>query len=308
MPDSTHSPSALSAAATSAHRPDTKPGEQAELVLPAPAKLNLFLHITGRRADGYHLLQTVFQLLDAGDEIRFRHRPDPALQLDSNCPAINNDDNLILKAARLLQAHCPTPGGADIVLHKRVPLGGGLGGGSSNAATTLLALNQLWQCQLSLDQLAALGLQLGADVPVFVRGHSAWAEGIGEELRPLTLPASHFVVLTPACHASTPEIFSHPQLTRDTPAIKIPAFPVLGSKNDCEQVASLLYPEIRDALQWLSRFGPARMTGTGASVFASFDSQDEAEQVLRKKPESLPGFVAAGVNISPLHKALGLHG
>ncbi len=274
------------------------------LVLPSPAKLNLFLHITGRRPDGYHLLQTVFQILDYGDELRFETSADPQLSLSCNLPDLNQPDNLVLRAAHLLQTHCGIQQGARIHLDKRLPLGGGLGGGSSNAATTLLALNRLWQCGLDLDQLAALGLQLGADVPVFVRGRSAWAEGIGEQLFPLDLPETYFVVLIPACHASTPQIFSHPQLTRETPAIKIPAFPVRGSKNDCERVAALLYPEIREALHWLRQYGEARMTGTGASVFAGFGSAAEAATVLRLKPSNIKGFSAKGVNVSPLHTAL----
>jgi 4-diphosphocytidyl-2-C-methyl-D-erythritol kinase len=274
------------------------------VTLPAPAKLNLFLHITGRRADGYHLLQTVFQILDYGDELTFETSSDGKLTLTCNQSALISPDNLALRAAQLLQQHCHSRHGARIHLNKRLPLGGGLGGGSSDAATTLVALNQLWGCGLEIDQLACLGLQLGADVPVFVSGRSAWAEGVGERLLSLDLPDANYVVLTPACHVSTPQIFSHPELTRNTSAIKIPGFPVKGSKNDCEQVAVLLYPEIREALQWLSQFGEARMTGTGASVFASFDNALEADVVLQQKPVSMSGFVAKGVNVSPLHKAL----
>lgn len=280
----------------------------AKLTLISPAKLNLFLHITGRRADGYHLLQTVFQLLNYGDEITFQLTESPQILFSCNCEAINNDNNLCVQAARLLQteAHTQSTSGASITLNKCLPLGSGLGGGSSNAATVLLALNSLWQCKLSVDTLAELGLRLGADVPVFIRGHSAFAEDIGEQLSPLSIPQLWYVVLTPPCEVSTAEIFCHQQLTRNTSTIKIPAFPFSGSKNDCEMVASLLYPEVHAALEWLNQHGRARMTGTGASVFASFNSREKAEQVLKEKPAELKGFVAKGVDTSPLHQSLGV--
>jgi 4-diphosphocytidyl-2-C-methyl-D-erythritol kinase len=275
------------------------------LVLPAPAKLNLFLHVTGRRADGYHNLQTVFQLLDYGDELRFSATHDGTLHFTCSDPALEHRDNLVLKAARLLQSRMPTRPGCAIHLDKKLPAGGGLGGGSSDAATTLLALDQLWGCGLADEELAALGLQLGADVPVFLFGHSAWAEGIGEKLRQTSLPEDWFVVLTPPCQVSTAEVFGHPELTRHSAPLRIAAFPFSGSKNDCENVACLLHPEVRSALDWLGQHAEARMTGTGASVFARFPSREQAVAVLARKPGNLGGFVARGTNVSPLHKALG---
>ena len=244
------------------------------ITLPAPAKLNLFLHITGRRADGYHNLQTVFQLLDYSDELRFSLRSDDQLRFTCNDRSLDNTDNLVVRAARLLQGTLQEalqrPLGADIHLDKHIPAGAGLGGGSSDAATTLVALHRLWQGQLTRAALADLGLQLGADVPVFVMGHSAWAEGIGEDLIPVTLDPQYFLVLTPACHVATATIFSHQQLTRDSTAIKMCAFLAGQSRNDCEALVRKLYPAVDAALNWLSQFAPARMTGTGSSVFAAF--------------------------------------
>jgi 4-diphosphocytidyl-2-C-methyl-D-erythritol kinase len=274
------------------------------LTLPAPAKLNLFLHITGRRADGYHELQTVFQLLDYGDTLSFTLLPEPQLQFSCSEPALAGSDNLVLRAARLLQASATVNPGCRIHLQKRIPAGGGLGGGSSDAATTLLALNQLWQCGLPATTLHAIGLQLGADVPVFLYGHSAWAEGVGEQLQAISLPEDWFVVLTPPCQVATGRIFSHPALTRNSAPLRMPAFPFLGSKNDCESVTCQLYPEVRTALDWLGSQAEARMTGTGASVFARFTSQELASAVLARKPADLAGFVARGVTLSPLHRQL----
>lgn len=273
------------------------------LTLPSPAKLNLFLHITGRRKDGYHTLQTLFQLLDFGDEISFRRRDDGVINLQPGLPGVAHEDNLIVRAARILQPH-PIPLGADIRITKRLPMGGGIGGGSSNAATTLLALNQLWQLQLSLDQLAQLGAQLGADVPVFVRGRTAWAEGIGEQLQAVDMPEYWFVVLAPRCHVSTAQIFSHKDLTRDTQNITLAAVLEQGGQNDCQPLVTRLYPEVKEALRWLSQHGTARMTGTGACVFAPFDNKASAEAVLAQAPDTLPGFVARGVNQSPVHRLL----
>lgn len=280
------------------------PAGAAALSLLSPAKLNLFLHVTGRRPDGYHELQTLFQLLEHGDTLTFHATPGPTIDLEGGCEGVAPADNLIVRAARLLQAHTGTRQGAVIRLEKRLPLGGGLGGGSSNAATTLLALNHLWKLGLSLDTLAALGLSLGADVPVFVRGRSAWAEGVGERLTPLDVPPLWYLVVTPPCQVSTREIFSHPQLTRDTPPLKIPAFPILGAKNDCEPVACRLYPEIHAALAWLQRFGEARMTGTGASVFAAFSDKEAALAALSQRPGNLKGFLARGIRVSPVHRVL----
>lgn len=280
-----------------------------DLCLPAPAKLNLFLHITGRRADGYHELQTLFQLLDHGDSLDFTLTQSGGIEFSCDIPSLDSEDNLVVRAARLLQQHSGTGHGARIHLHKRLPAGGGLGGGSSDAATTLLALNQLWQCRTSAQTLAQLALPLGADIPVFIHGHSAWAEGVGEHLRPMTLTERWYVVLTPPCLVSTGMIFGHSQLTRDTSAIKIPGFPAAGLHNDCEEIACLLYPEIREALDWLvSETGAASMTGTGASIFAAFEQRRDAETVLARKPSALQGFVARGINSSPVHRKLALAG
>lgn len=274
------------------------------LILPSPAKLNLFLHITGRRPDGYHQLQTLFQLLDYGDELSFVSRSDGAVHVTPALPGVAQEDNLIYRAARELQAFTGCTTGAHIELTKRLPMGGGIGGGSSNAATTLLGLNHLWQTGLSLDELATLGGKLGADVPVFVRGRTAWAEGIGDELTPLDLPQTWYVVLVPECAISTAKIFSHKDLTRDTPDIKVAAFLEEGGKNDCQPVVERLYPQVKDAVDWLSRFGPARLTGTGACVFSPFPSEQSALEVFAKRPKQLNGFVAVGANESLLHRRL----
>ena len=276
----------------------------------SPAKLNLMLHITGRRADGYHQLQTLFQLLDYGDEMDFALATQGELALEPPIPGVNNDDNLIIKAARLLQEKTQCQQGARIRLDKKLPMGGGIGGGSSNAATTLLGLNQLWNTGLSLEQLAELGLQLGADVPVFVLGRSAWAEGVGEQLHAIDIAETWYLVVKPACTVSTAEIFSHKQLTRDTSPITMAAAFEQGGLNDCEPVVRVLYPQVDSALNWLNGYtsqdAPARLTGTGACVFASFSDQASAQQIFHQLPEGLQGFVAKGVNISPAHRALDL--
>ena len=279
--------------------------DESALAWPAPAKLNLFLHITGRRADGYHLLQTVFQLLDVGDTLRFALRADGEIRRCYELPDVPEAADLILRAARLLQSHCKHAGGADIYLDKRLPAGGGLGGGSSDAATTLVALNQLWGCRQSLAQLAALGLQLGADVPVFIHGHSAWADGVGEQLQPLALPAAWYVVLAPAVNVSTAEVFSDAQLIRDCPPITIRDF-LTGQRvrNVCEPVVMARYPQVAEALQALSAYAPARLTGTGACVFASFDSESAARVAWAGLSGQWRGFVAKGVNVSPLQQVL----
>lgn len=274
------------------------------LSLASPAKLNLFLHITGRRPDGYHELQTIFQLLDHGDDITVTSRTDGQLILSSEIPNVPNADNLIIKAATLLQQSSGTALGATITINKRLPMGGGLGGGSSNAATTLVGLNYLWQTGLSVDQLSELGLRLGADVPVFVRGHSSWAEGIGEILTPLTLPERWYLVVKPPCHVATEKIFSHQQLTRDTSAIKVAAFFEQGGHNDCEKAVSQSYPEVANALQWLRQFGVAQLTGTGACVFATFTDYDQAKVVLNKTPSEWECFIAKGINHSPIQHLL----
>lgn len=272
-----------------------------ELTLPAPAKLNLFLHILGRRDDGYHQLQTVFQLLDFGDELRLRVRRDGQIRLTPELQGVPAEHNLIWRAAQALRDATGCRLGADIHLIKRLPMGGGLGGGSSNAATTLVGLNHLWRTGLDTETLAGMGRSLGADVPVFVRGHSAWAEGIGDLLTPVELPERWFVVLIPDCHVSTATIFQHKELTRDSLPITIRAVLEGGGNNDCQPVVEALHPEVLAARRWLQQYGPSRMTGTGACVFAAFDTQEEAESILARRPDNLGGFVARGVNRSSLH-------
>ncbi|MEX1664927.1 4-(cytidine 5'-diphospho)-2-C-methyl-D-erythritol kinase [Zhongshania arctica] len=277
------------------------------LILPCPAKINLFLNITGRREDGYHELQTLFQLLDYGDTLTLKHRTDGELNLISDINGVNSEDNLVMRAARKLQCLAvDIPAGADITLEKRLPMGGGIGGGSSDAASTLIGLNQLWQLGLSINTLAEIGLELGADVPVFVRGRTAWAEGIGEKLTPIETPNLWYVVLKPDCHVATVEVFSHEQLTRHDSPIKIATFLEGGTGNSCEPLVRKLYPDIDKALIWLEQFSPAKLTGTGACVFASFKDQMTAQAVCAQRPNELFGFVARGINTSPLHNALGL--
>ncbi len=276
----------------------------AELILPAPAKLNLMLHILGRRADGYHELQTLFQFLDFGDELGFALRTDGEIHLHTPIDGVPHDSNLIVHAARMLQQHANCTLGADIWLDKRLPMGGGIGGGSSDAATALLGLNHLWQLNYSEDQLASLGLSLGADVPVFVRGHAAFAEGVGEKLQPVTLSEPWFLVAIPQVLVSTAEIFSDPELTRDTPPIKVRSLLEGGGRNDCQPVVTKRYSEVRNALILLNKFVPTRLTGTGACVFGSFPNQDDADKVARQLPATLPSFIARGRNISMLHRKL----
>ena len=274
------------------------------LTLPAPAKLNLWLHIIGRRADGYHELETVFQFLDHGDELHFALRDDGVIQLHTPVEAVPHDSNLIVRAARKLQAQSGTPLGADIWLTKVLPMGGGIGGGSSDAATTLLALAHLWQLDWDEDRLAALGLSLGADVPVFVRGHAAFAQGVGEQLTPVDPEEPWYVVLVPQVSVSTAEIFSHPQLTRDSLPLKMRPVPKGNSRNDCQPVVEQNYPEVRNALNSLGKFTEARLTGTGSCVFGAFPSKAEADKVLALLSATQTGFVAKGSNISMLHRKL----
>ncbi len=278
------------------------------LTLPAPAKLNLFLHITGRRADGYHLLQTLFQLLDVGDEIHFTDNQSGDIRLRCNDQQLEGNDNLIYRAAQLLKPLAKPHCGIDMFLQKNLPMGGGLGGGSSDAATTLHALNKLWQLNLSVAELAAIGLQLGADVPLFVEGYSAFAEGVGEKLQPITLPEKIYLIVTPACHVSTADVFTHPDLIRNSPVIS-PA-DVLNSnqvqswRNDCQPLVERLYPQVAFTLQWLVEYAPSRMTGTGASLFAEFPDEISARRALANLPANCRGFIARGVNRSPLLAAL----
>ena len=278
------------------------------LVLPSPAKLNLFLHILGRRPDGYHELQTLFQFLNYGDTLTLTARTDGRIVIEQPLPGVTDEENLIVRAARQLAATAGhTTPGVSIAVDKQLPMGGGLGGGSSNAATTLVGLNRLWGLNRSLDELAELGLSLGADVPVFVRGHAAWGEGVGERLTDANPPEDWFLVIKPPCDISTKEIFSEQGLTRDTPGIKIaPAFEGDASRyrNDCEDVVRRLYPEVHQSLEWLAQFGPARLTGTGACIFGRFPTESAARIIWESKPSGITGFVAQGVNISPLHKKL----
>ena len=271
------------------------------LSLLSPAKLNLFLHITGRRPDGYHNLQTLFQLLDWGDDMTFTANDSGTVTLDDNGCDIDPDDNLVLRAADLLPRGKL---GAHISLHKRIPIGGGLGGGSSNAATTLLALNHLWDLGLGREQLARMGRSLGADIPVFIGAHTAWAEGIGEILTPVELPQPWYLILAPDCHVSTAEIFSHRQLTRNTSPIKIAAFFEGHARNDCQELVRRLHPEVDNALIILENFGDARLTGTGACVFTAFDTEAQARSAAAQLPNDWQAIVARGVNESPLTRHL----
>lgn len=271
------------------------------LSLLAPAKLNLMLHITGQRADGYHNLQTVFQILDYGDTLHFTPRDDSAVTISGDFPGVPTESNIIYKAAQALRPFAQNPSGVDIAVDKCLPMGGGLGGGSSNAATTLLALNQLWQCHCDNDTLANIGLALGADVPVFVRGRTAWGEGVGEQLSPLDLPEQWFIVLKPDVEVSTAEIFKHGQLTRNTSAITVAAFLKSGGHNDCENVVRMLYPAIDNALNWLAERteNRAMLTGTGACIFAPCTNKEQATDIFMSRPKNLRGFIAKGVNFSP---------
>ncbi len=277
------------------------------LTCTAPAKLNLFLHVVGRRADGYHLLQTLFRFIDIGDTLHFTLRKDGAVARINEVEGVPEEQDLCVRAARLLQRECDCKLGVEIRLEKRIPMGGGLGGGSSDAATTLIALNKLWKLGLSRTRLMQLGLKLGADVPVFIFGENAFAEGVGEQLQAFPLPDAWYVVLSPPVHVPTMQIFTHPELTRDTNSITIRALPIgqrfatvgwLG--NDLQAIACKLYPEVADYLAILSKFAPARMTGSGACVFAEFDSEVAAQRVLQQLPTKIKGFVARGLAQHPL--------
>ncbi|MEX2524989.1 MAG: 4-(cytidine 5'-diphospho)-2-C-methyl-D-erythritol kinase [Gammaproteobacteria bacterium] len=268
---------------------------------PAPAKINLFLHVTGRRGDGYHELQTVFQFLDYADELRFMLTDDGLVRRDGEGYGVAEEEDLTVRAARALQEATGTDAGVRMRIDKRIPAGGGLGGGSSDAATTLVALNRLWALELPEDELARIGLELGADVPVFVRGRAAWAEGVGERLQPVELPEDWFLVVHPGCHVPTGRVFNAPDLTRNTPPITIRDFLDGAGHNDCEPVVFEAFPQVAEAARWLGRFAPdVRMTGTGACLFARFPSREEAEAVARDLPNGYQGFVARGRNRSPL--------
>jgi 4-diphosphocytidyl-2-C-methyl-D-erythritol kinase len=267
---------------------------------PAPGKLNLFLHVVGRRTDGYHFLQSVVRLIDYGDELGIRVREDGSIRNLTTVAGVPEEYDLCLRAARLLKDRTRSPLGAEIELDKRLPIGGGLGGGSSDAATVLIALNRLWKTGLSRDQLQSLGAELGADVPFFVFGESAFVEGIGEKLTPVALGPAWYLVLAPRVAVATKDIFGAPELRRDTPAIS-PAHYVSGfGANDLQPVTCARHPEVARHLEWLSAHAKASMTGSGACVFAAFDSEARAQEVFKRLPSDMRGFVAAGLNRHPL--------
>ena len=273
---------------------------------PAPAKLNLFLHVTGRRADGYHNLQTAFRLIDLADTLRFKPRDDGRLTLGRPLAGVPPEQDLCLRAAALLKRESGHRGGVEIALDKRIPMGGGLGGGSSDAATTLVALNQLWQLGLARAQLQRLALQLGADVPVFVFGENAFAEGVGEELTPLALPQAWYLVLVPPVQVPTAAVFAAPELTRDAKPIKITAFfdglKQRTLRNDLEPVVCKSYPEVARHLAWLKQHGEARMSGSGACVYAEFSDKSAAYAVHAQLPQAMRGFVVRGLERHPLQE------
>ena len=275
---------------------------------PAPAKLNLFLHILGKRADGYHELQTCFQFVDLCDELRIEVRADGEIRRVAGDYAVSEEADLCIRAARALKSSSACSLGADIGVLKRIPMGGGLGGGSSDAATCLVALNHLWKLQWPVARLAALGLTLGADVPVFVRGRAAWAEGVGERLTPLYPPVApaetNYLILKPNVSVSTAEVFQDPELTRNSPPITIHGFLASGGRNDCLGVVRRRYPEVARALDWLSAFGSARLTGTGACVFLDCGTMQRGVEIAREAPAQIDAFLARGLNDSPLLERL----
>ena len=277
---------------------------------PAPAKLNLFLYITGRRPDGYHNLQTLFQFLDYGDELQIHADQSGRIQLLTPLAGVADEDNLIVRAANLLKQtalqsnRLSASAGAQIAIEKRLPMGGGIGGGSSDAATVLVALNHLWQSGFSTEELAAMGVTLGADVPVFVHGFAAFAQGVGEELQPADPAEKWYLVAHPGVHISTPVVFGDPDLTRDTPARSLSTLLASPFANDCEAVVRKRFREVDELVSWLLEYAPSRLTGTGACVFAEFDTESAARQVLELAPNGVRGFVARGVNVSPLQRTL----
>jgi 4-diphosphocytidyl-2-C-methyl-D-erythritol kinase len=271
---------------------------------PAPAKLNLFLHVTGRRSDGYHELQTAFQLLDWGDELEITATASGSIERLSGPESIAPADDLSVRAALALREACGVRCGAKLRLRKRIPTGGGLGGGSSDAATVLRVLNVLWGTGLSPEELAGVGFQLGSDVPIFVHGSSAWAEGRGEKLTPLEIPEAWYLVVWPHVHVATATIFQAAELTRNSPLITIRALSPDLTRNDCEPVVRSRYPAVAAALDWVGARAPARLSGTGSCVFASFGSAADAERVAARVPDIWTSFVARGLNRSPLETAL----
>lgn len=277
-----------------------QPRQAADGAWLAPAKLNLMLRVLGRRHDGYHLLQTVFQFIDRCDRLFITVRRDGQVRRLLGAPGVPEDRDLVVRAASVLQRETGSRLGAEIRLEKILPLGGGLGGGSSDAATVLHALNVLWKLDLDIDRLAALGLELGADVPVFVRGQAAWAEGVGERLEPLDLPEPWYLVLVPPCEVSTAAVFGDPDLTRDSPPIRIAGFAEGDDRNDCLPVVLRRYPAVAQAFDWLSARAQARLTGTGCCLFAEFADPREAERLCGEAPAAWQAFVARGCNRSPL--------
>jgi 4-diphosphocytidyl-2-C-methyl-D-erythritol kinase len=275
-----------------------------ETLWPAPAKLNLFLHVTGRRPDGYHELQTVFQLIDLCDTIAISVREDGRIERPDGPPGVDPEADLTVRAARALQQATGCRLGATLRVRKRIPMGGGLGGGSSDAASVLLGLNEVWGCGLQVDALARLGLPLGADVPVFVRGSSAWGQGVGEDLQPLELPEAWYVVIHPGVAVGTRDVFQSPELTRNSPIITIRGFFQSGGRNDCEPVVRARFPEVAEALDWLGRFAPARLTGTGSCIFAPCATAIDAERLAARVPDRWTSYVARGLNVSPVHELL----
>ncbi|QJQ05883.1 4-(cytidine 5'-diphospho)-2-C-methyl-D-erythritol kinase [Undibacterium piscinae] len=271
---------------------------------PAPAKLNLFLHVTGRRADGYHLLQSAFQLIDRCDNLDFVSRDDGVIRRTNQIAGVPEDSDLIVRAARLLQSHTGSQYGADLTLHKILPMGGGLGGGSSDAATTLMALNHLWQCGLSRQELMELGLRLGADVPFFLFGRNAFAEGVGEILQEIETPDCWYVVIEPGVQIPTPAIFSSKDLTRDTKPVKMSVFPSAATnnwKNDLQTVAVTLFPQVDEVINWLKNFGDARMTGSGSCVFCAFFDENSANEVLKQVPDRWASWKAQAMKQHPMY-------
>ena len=271
---------------------------------PAPAKLNLFLHVVGRRPDGYHLLQSVFTLIDRCDRLRFHVRDDGRIRRVNDVAGVASDQDLAVRAARLLQEASGTMKGVDIELEKQIPMGGGLGGGSSDAATVLLALNRLWDTGFDAEGLGEIGSSLGADIPFFVFGRSAWAEGIGDRLQPIEIAPRWYVVLTPPVSIPTRAIYLDPELTRNTEALKMEDFSAQPSgvfHNDLEPIVTARFPIVREHLEWLARHGDARMTGSGSCVFAGYDSRDAAQEVLDRLPATMSGFIAQGLAQHPLH-------
>lgn len=268
---------------------------------PSPAKLNLFLHINGRLPNGYHQLQSLFQILDYGDQLAFVPDNSGAVKMTKPLAGVKDVDNLIVRAAKALQKASGCQQGCLIHLHKQLPMGGGIGGGSSNAATTLVALNHLWNTQLSLEKLAEIGLKLGADVPIFVKGNSAFASGVGEILQPTEIPSCYYLVANPGVSVATAEVFNAPDLPRDTAPLNWQHYQFESTSNDCQDWVLNRYPQVAKLLRWLLEYSPSRMTGTGASVFARFADYQQALQVLNLLPDPFTGFVAKGVDISPLH-------